>query len=218
MRCQGLRRGAVWFRPLVVCALVLITVLQLSASGQADSISVFPLSLLGLPVEAMSGHATQAKTVDSMKGELGDATLIEPWLAAEGENALLAPLKTFEARVSNAVVFAELGGNADYEDTPLTLLSELLILRDFAEGKSPSAISLARVKDDFRGGDVCSDLGKNATCTMKGGFLSFYESTSPIPEPGTFLLVGSGVLGSSLPVLRGWRARLAATRDTRSSS
>jgi PEP-CTERM motif len=205
MMGQGFLRAGC-FRLLAISVLALIMVPELSASSLCDSSFIAASSLTGLPVE-MTGHAKQEKTVgDAPKGEFGGATL----LPASG--------RVHESRVSDAIVFADVAASGDYEETPLTLLSELLILSDFADGKGPRPMSLVRVKDGLRGGDMCSDLGRNATCTMRGGFLSFYENTSPIPEPGTFLLVGSGVLGSSLPVIRVWRTRFLAIRDARISS
>jgi PEP-CTERM motif len=214
---QGFMRAG-WFRVLAISALTLIMVPELPASILGDSSSIAALSLTGLAVE-MTGHAKQGKTVgDSPKGEFGGATLITPCLRTEGENVSRASREGYESKVSAVAVFADVGATDDYEEIPLTLLSEVLILSDFADGKRPRTMSLARVKDGFRGGDLCSDLGKDATCTIRGGFFSFYENTSPIPEPGTFLLVGSGVLGSSLPVVRAWRARLSGIRDARISS
>jgi hypothetical protein len=208
-----------WFWVLAISALALIMLPELSASSLGDSSFIAALSLTGLADVEMTDHAKQGKTVgDSPKGEFGGATLITPWLETEGENVLRASREGYESKVSDVAVFADVSATDDYEETPLTLLSEVLILSDFADGKRPRTTSLARVKDGFRGGDMCSDLGKDEACTSRGGFLSFYENTSPIPEPGTFLLVGSGVLGSSLPVVRAWRARLSGIKHARISS
>ena len=209
---QGFLRAG-WFRVLAISALALIMVPELSASSLGDSSFSAALSLTGVPVE-ITRNAKQEKTVgDSPKSEFGGATLIALGLGTEGENVLRASPQAHEYRVSDAIFFGDVAAGGDYEETPLTLLAELLILSDFADGKGPRPVSLARVKGGFRGDDMCSDLGKNATCTIRGGFLSFYENTSPIPEAGTFLLVGSGVLGSSLPVVRAWRARFLGIRD-----
>ena len=216
MRIQGFVKGVVRFPVLLMWALGLIPLLGLSTIGWADSGLVYSVSSLGSPDEATVAYAHQVKAFAGLAaGEFGHVISTEAWPAAGGEDFLLPFLRREAPNLKAAVVFSDLDVIGDYEHVPITLLAQLLIMADFAGGRHPSSISLARINDDFRD---CSDLGKGATCTMKGGFLTFYENTSPIPEPGTLLLVGSGVLGSTLPGFREWRARFLGPKRAQISS
>jgi hypothetical protein len=210
MRARGFVVGAQWFRLPFGCVVGLLTVLSLSGRSQADSSLVDSLSFMSSPVAAVTGHAKQGRIpTDSVKGKSRAVTLSNLWLGIDGGQFAAAAVR-------DVVVLSDWDAVGHYEKVPLTVLSQLLIVSDFDDGRGASSMSLARMKNDFRSGDICSDL-KNATCTMRGGFVSFYENTSPLPEPGTLLLVGSGVLASSLPVFRGWRARCLGGKHARVS-
>ena len=205
MRARGSVVGAQGFRTPFWCVVGLLTVLNLSARSQADSSLLDALSFMSSPLEAVTGHAKQRRILtDSVKGKSGAVTRSNLWLGTDGR-------QFDEAAVREVVGLSDWDALGDYEKVPLTVLSQLLIVSDFDDGRGLRSMALARMKKDFRSGDICSDW-ENATCTMRGGFVSFYENTSPLPEPGTLLLVGSGVLASSLRVFRGWRARCLSGR------
>lgn len=83
-------------------------------------------------------------------------------------------------------------------DTDLSTItgSGLPILGQFTEGNKPIFISLALGNGNFLRTKICSDVNEIRGCSGTSDSISLSEGTSVVPEPGTFILFGSGLLSS----------------------
>ena len=170
----------------------LVVILVMSSSGWADSCSTVSLSLHGMPI---------ACTIPEQNPELAVTIGITGLsFTAQAQGMVLLYDDSAHTILSDVVTFTNVGGVATVtflSDSDVLLTPPgLPILGKFSEGKGPIFISLALGNGDFLHARICSDT-ENPNCP--GGnsdSISLKESTSSIPEPGTFLLLGSGLFGS----------------------
>ncbi|PYX97562.1 MAG: hypothetical protein DMG71_02725 [Acidobacteria bacterium] len=102
--------------------------------------------------------------------------------------------------ISDVAIFANVAGVATVTfvsdlEGPLAVPPGLPILGKFTEG-SPISISIALTNGQFVTAKICSDVTEATGCDSSSDSIGLKETTSAVPEPGTLLLVGSGVLGS----------------------
>ena len=104
--------------------------------------------------------------------------------------------------LSDVVEFSNVAGVATVTfisdaEGPLTLPSGLPIIGSFTEG-SPISVFVALGSGGFVKATICSDVTEAGTgCSSSSDSIGL-KQTATVPEPGTFLLTGSGVIGSGL--------------------
>jgi hypothetical protein len=82
------------------------------------------------------------------------------------------------------------------------LPSGLPILGAFTEG-NPFSISAALANGNFLTASICSEVTESGDCSGASDSIGSAQTTSPVPEPGKLLLVGSGMVGAALRGVRG---------------
>jgi len=111
--------------------------------------------------------------------------------------------------LSDIVTFTNVGGVAtvgfvsDTDSIPVTMQG-LPILGQFTESNKPVNVSVALGNGAFLNAKICSDVGNGSNCYGASDCIRLSESGTPVPEPGTFIMLGSGLIGSGA-------LRLAAT-------
>jgi PEP-CTERM motif len=188
---SSLRPAYKWLQPLSLAA-ALILVLVAPNLGWADSCSTVSLSLHGQPVMC---------TIPEQTPELAlTVTLTGLSLTAQAQGMVLIYDDSTHTVLSDVVTFTNVGGVATVtflSDTEGVLLTPpgLPILGQFSEGRGPAFISLALGNGNFLDARICSDT-ENPNCVGGSDSIRLSESTTAIPEPGTFVLLASGLFGS----------------------
>ena len=177
-------------QPLTLVA-ALVTVLLISSPGWAKSCSTVTLSLHGAAVTC---------TIPEQNPELAATiTLTGLTFSAQASGMVLLYDDSAHTVLSDVVTFTNVGGVATVtflSDTDGVLLvpPALPILGKFSEG-NPVFISVALGNGNSLNAKICSD-SEVPNCNGTSDSIRLSERTSTVPEPGTFLLLGSGLLGS----------------------
>lgn len=186
-----LRKVSELRQPLTLVA-ALIVVLALPNVGWADSCPATITLSLGsefscvIPEEAPEAAFT--------------ATLTGISFTAETQGTVLLYDDSTHTLLSDVVIFTNVGGVAtvtfvsDTDGIPLSA-EGLPILGQFTEGHNSGFISLALGNGKYLHARVCSDVGEASSCSGGSDSISL-EVYTAVPEPGTFLMLGSGLLGS----------------------
>ena len=193
-------------KPVQLLTLVasLVFVLLLPNVGWADSCSTVSLSLGGPPVVCTLPEQTPEVSVT--------ATLSSLSFTDQAQGMVLIYDDSTHTLLSDVVVFANVNGVAtvtflsDTDLVPVTA-SGLPILGQFTESNNPIFISVALGNGNFLTAKICSDVDETTGCSGSSDSISLFERTSVVPEPGTFILFGSGLLGSGALKLSPWRRR-----------
>ena len=177
-------------RFLVLTAL-LVALLMTTNVSLADSCST--LSLTSTPITCTLPEGTPELSLTS--------TLTGLSFTAQGQGMVLIYDDTAHTLLSDIVVFANVGGVAtvafvsDTDAIPVTLQG-LPIISQFTESSNPISISVALGNGQFLNTKICSDVGESPSCSVGSDSISMSTGTSPVPEPNTFILLGSGLIGS----------------------
>ena len=177
-------------QPLIPVA-ALVVILVTSNLGWADSCSTVSLSLHGAAVTC---------TVPEANPEL-TATITLTGLSFRAQATGMVLLYDDAAHIvlSDVVAFTDVAGVATVTflsdtDGVLVVPPNLPILGKFSEGQ-PVFISVALGNGNVLNTKICSDM-EVQNCNGTSDSIRLSEGTTAVPEPGTLLLLGSGLLGS----------------------
>ena len=195
-------------QPLTLVA-ALIVVLAISSPGWADSCSTVSLSLHGGAVTCTVPEANPELTAT--------ITLTGLSFGASATGMVLLYDDSAHTVLSDVVTFTNVAGVATVTflsdtDGVLVVPPGLPILGSFSEG-TPVFISVALGNGNVLDAKICSDA-EVQNCNGTSDSIRLSERTSSIPEPGTFLLLGSGLFGSGALKLSAGSLRRRVLRQT----
>lgn len=207
-------KAAKLWQPLTFAA-ALVVILAMSSPSWADSCSTISLSVGGPPVTCTLAEQTpELSVMATLTGLSFSAQAQGMVLIYDGSDHTLPP--------SDVVAFTNtLGGVATVtflSDTDLVALTGLglPILGQFTESNNPISISVALGNGNFLNATICSDVGQSASCSGASDSITLSEGTTAVPEPGTFLLLGSGLFGSGALKLSAGSLRRRLLKRTQS--
>jgi hypothetical protein len=175
--------------------LTLTALLVLVVTSPSWATSCSTLTLTSTPITCTVPEGTPELSLTS--------TLTGLSFSAQAGGMVLIYDDSAHTLLSDVVVFSNVGGTAtvtflsDTDGIPITA-QNLPVLGSFTESNKPISISLGLTNGEFLNATICSDVGENATsCSGSSDSISLSMGTKAVvPEPGTFLLLGSGLLGS----------------------
>lgn len=177
-------------QPLIPVA-ALVVILVTSNLGWADSCSTVSLSLHGAAVTCTVPEANPELTAT--------ITLTGLSFRAQATGMVLLYDDAAHTVLSDVVAFTDVAGVATVTflsdtDGVLVVPPNLPILGKFSEGQ-PVFISVALGNGNVLNTKICSDM-EVQNCNGTSDSIRLSEGTTAVPEPGTLLLLGSGLLGS----------------------
>jgi PEP-CTERM motif len=177
-------------QPLIPVA-ALVVILVTSNLGWADSCSTVSLSLHGAAVTCTVPEANPELTAT--------ITLTGLSFRAQATGMVLLYDDAAHTVLSDVVAFTDVAGVATVTflsdtDGVLVVPPNLPILGKFSEGQ-PVFISVAPGNGNVLNTKICSDM-EVQNCNGTSDSIRLSEGTTAVPEPGTLLLLGSGLLGS----------------------
>ena len=188
------RKAPKLLQPLTLVA-ALVVVLLISSPGWANSCSAVSLTLNGPPVTCTIPEQTLEVMLNTTLTGLG-------FKAQAGGMVLIFDTSDHTLPPSDVVAFTNTPGGVAtvtfLSDTDLAAVTGLglPILGQFTESNKPISISLALTNGNFLNVKICSDLGESTTTCGGSDSISLSQGSSAVPEPGTFLLLGSGLFGA----------------------
>jgi hypothetical protein len=191
VRTSLLRTSRKLLRPLTLVA-ALVVVLVMPKPGWANSCSTITLSSSSLPFTC---------TIPEQTPEIGlTATINGLSFTSQAQGVVLIFDDSTHTILSDVAIFSNVGGVAtvtflsDTDGIPLTAKG-LPVLGRVTEGGQTGLVSVALSNGKFLHAEICSDVEGGPTCSGASDSITL-EVYTPVPEPGTFLLLGSGLLGS----------------------
>ena len=152
-----------------------VLMVAVPSSSRADSRFASELSLQALPTAWLSPEPKQGKEL----GEFATLTL------------------------NHLRVGAITHGKVLLDDDGHTVVKDAVVFDDMDRPARSMRIPGVLGKDNFLRAPLCADRDDGRNCSGPNELIAL-NNTSPIPEPGTLVLVGSGIVGSGLWRLRGW--------------
>jgi len=172
---------------------VLVSILTMSSLSWADSCSTLTLSLNSQPITCTIPEATPEVVLS--------VTLTGLTFTGQAQGMVLIYDDSTHALLSDVVTFTNVGGVAtvafvsDTDGIPVTAQG-LPILGQFTERDKPILISVALGNGQLLRAKICSDVGESPSCSSGSDSVGLSIGKTSIPEPGTFILLGSGLVGS----------------------
>jgi len=179
-----------------------------SRSANAILVAIFA-ALLFLPAQTWAHSCSTVTSLNALPtvctlsqaaSGFSAVTLIAVSSAASSQEAVLIYDNAARASLSDAAIFSRVKGVArvTFLSGPrqkLALPRDLAILGIFTEKHSPIMASVALMDGQFLDAKICSNVA-GPGCRDTSDSIQLKVSKSMIPEPGTFLLVGSSMLGA----------------------
>jgi hypothetical protein len=178
---------------LVAALVALGSMLAMPSLGWADSCSTLSLSLNSQPIHCTAPEANPEVALA--------VTLTGLSFTGQAQGTVLIYDDSTRTLLSDVVTFTNVGGVAtvafvsDTDGIPVTAQG-LPILGQFSESDKPILISLALGNGQFLRAGLCSDAGERPSCSGGSNSIGLSIGKTSIPEPGTFVLLGSGLVGS----------------------
>ena len=176
-------------------AVVFVLFLLLVMTGVSRATSCSTISLTSKPVTCTIPEQTPELTLT--------ATLTGLSFTAQAQGMVLIYDDAAHTILSDVVTFTNVGGIAtvaffsDTDGIPLSAQG-LPILGQFTESNKPVSLSVALLNGQFVNAKICSDLVESPSCSGSSDSITLSASKNTVPEPGTFILLGSGLLGSGM--------------------
>jgi PEP-CTERM motif-containing protein len=176
-------------------AVVFVLALLLMMTGVSRATSCSTISLTSKPVTCTIPEQTPELTLA--------ATLTGLSFTAQAQGMVLIYDDAAHTILSDVVTFTNVGGIAtvaffsDTDGIPVTAQG-LPILGQFTESNKPVSLSVALLNGQFVNAKICSDLAESPSCSGSSDSITLSASKTTVPEPGTFILLGSGLLGSGI--------------------
>ena len=181
--------------PRLLAVVFVLGALLLVMTSVSRATSCSTISLTSTPVTC---------TIPEQTPELAlTATLTGLSFTAQAQGMVLIYDDAAHTILSDVVTFTNVGGIATvafFSDTngiPLTAQG-LPILGQFTESNKPVSLSVALLNGQFVNAKICSDLAESPSCSGSSDSITLSAGTTTVPEPGTFILLGSGLLGSGM--------------------
>jgi len=186
------KRAPAWLR-LVAVLVALASMLAMSSLGWADSCSTLSLSLNSQPINCTIPEANPEVALS--------VTLTGLTFTGQAQGMVLIYDDSTHTLLSDVVTFTNVGGVAtvafvsDTDGIPVTAQG-LPVLGQFTKSDRPILISVALGNGQFLHAKMCSDVGESPSCSDGSDSIGLSIGKTSIPEPGTFVLLGSGLVGS----------------------
>jgi PEP-CTERM motif len=178
---------------LVALLVAPASMLAMPSLGWADACSTLSLSSNSQPMN---------RTIPEAKPEAArSVTLTGLTLTGQAQGMVLIYDDSTHTLLSDVVTFSNVGGVAtvafvsDRHGIPVTAQG-LPVLGRFRESDQPILIYVALGNGQFLRAKICGDVGESPSCSAGGGPIGLSIGKTSIPEPGTFVLLGSGLVGS----------------------
>jgi hypothetical protein len=165
----------------------------MSSPSWADSCSTVSLSLNSQPIHCTIPEANPEVALS--------VTLTGLTFTGQAQGMVLIYDDSTHTLLSDVVTFTNVGGVAtvafvsDTDGIPVTAQG-LPILGQFTESDKPILISVALGNGQLLRAKICSDVGESPSCSGGSDSVGLSIGKTSIPEPGTFILLGSGLVGS----------------------
>src|SRR6266404_2740669 len=175
-------------QPLTLTA-VLVAVLLMSNLGRADSCTTISL-----------GKSTITCTIPEQTPELAlNLTLTGLSFTAQAQGMVLIYDDSSHTLLSDVVTFSNVGGVATVafvSDTDLIPIAAqgLPVLGSYTESTKLITLSVALGNGQVLHAKICSDWG-SSTCYEGSDSITLSLGGTTVPEPETFVLLGTGLLG-----------------------
>jgi hypothetical protein len=188
-RPAGRSKAPTLRQPLTLLA-GLVAVLVMSHPGWADSCTTISL-----------GKQPITCTIPEQTPEVAlNVTLTGLSFTAQAQGMVLIYDDSSHTLLSDVVTFTNVGGVAtvsfvsDTNGVPI-MAQGLPVLGQFTESYKLITLTLALGNGQFLHAKICSDLG-SPSCYGTSDSITLSVGGTSVPEPGTFVLLGSGLLGS----------------------
>jgi PEP-CTERM motif len=178
---------------LVALLVAPVSMLAMPSLGWADACCTLSLSSNSQPIN---------RTIPEAKPEAArSVTLTGLTLTGQAQGMVLIYDDSTHTLLSDVVTFSNVGSVAtvafvsDRDGIPVTAQG-LPVLGQFRESDQPILIYVALGNGQFLRAKICGDVGESPSCSAGSGSIGLSIGKTSIPEPGTFVLLGSGLVGS----------------------
>ena len=178
---------------LVALLMAPASMLAMPSLGWADACSILSLSSNSQPTN---------RTIPEAKPEAArSVTLTGLTLPGQAQGMVLIYDDSTHTLLSDVATFSHVGSVAtvafvsDRDGIPVTAKG-LPVLGQFRESDQPILIYVALGNGQSLRAKICGGVEESSGCSTGSGSIGLSIGKTSIPEPGTFVLLGSGLVGS----------------------